>query len=117
MEYFGDERAAAPMLIRTRLEPDRAAAFLRRIIENVTLWLRNDRVHGDLSPYNILYWENKIVVIDFPQSVDAKLSPIARSLLHRDLENVCEYFERYGIRADATRIANELWNRYRRAEL
>lgn len=117
MEYFGDEHAAAPMLVRTRLGADEPAAFLRRIIENVTLWLRNDLVHGDLSPYNILYWENRIVVIDFPQTVDAKLNPNARSLLNRDLENICGYFERYGIRADGRRIANELWNRYKCAEL
>ena len=75
----------------------------------MTLWLKNDLVHGDLSPYNLLFWEDRIVAIDFPQAVNARINSNARSLLARDLENVCGYFFRYGIRADAARIANALW--------
>lgn len=117
MEYFGDEDGAAPMLSRVELPRDEAGAYLRRIIDNVTLCLANHMVHGDLSPYNVLCWEGRVVTIDFPQAVDARLNPNARSLLSRDLENVCGYFTRYGIHADAGRIANELWRQYRNAEL
>jgi RIO kinase 1 len=112
MEYFGDEEAAAPMLNRVTLPREEAEKSLRQIIDNITLWLSNHLVHGDLSPYNLLYWENRIVAIDFPQAVDARMNPSARSLLGRDLENVCGYFVKYGIRADATRIANALWANY-----
>jgi RIO kinase 1 len=49
MEYLGDEDAAAPMLSRVTLPREQAEQFLRRIIDNVTLWLRNHLVHGDLS--------------------------------------------------------------------
>src|SRR5271168_4908697 len=38
MEYLGDEDAAAPMLSRVTLPRDEAEQFLRRIIDNVTLW-------------------------------------------------------------------------------
>jgi RIO kinase 1 len=117
MEYFGDESEAAPMLYRIKLERAEAAQFLRQIIDNVTLWLTHHLVHGDLSPYNILHWQGRIVVIDFPQAVDPRVNPNARSLLYRDLENVCGYFERYGIHADANRISNELWNRYKNGVL
>jgi len=117
MEYFGDERGAAPMLFRAGLSRDQAGTILRMVIDNVTLWLRNHLVHGDLSPYNLLYWEGRIVAIDFPQAVDARVNPSARSLLGRDLENVCGYFSRYGIRADAIRIANGLWASYQAARL
>ena len=117
MEYFGDERSAAPMLYRVRLAREQAAQYLRRIIDNVTLWLGHHRVHGDLSPYNILYWEDQIVVIDFPQAVDPRVNPNARSLLQRDLQNVCGHFERYGLHADANRIGNELWRRYQAGAL
>ena len=27
-------------------------------------------VHGDLSAYNMLWWEGRLVIIDFPQAVD-----------------------------------------------
>ena len=117
MEYFGDEQAAAPMLNRVTLPRQDADKFLRAIIDNVTLWLANHLVHGDLSPYNLLYWDGRIVAIDFPQAVDARVNPRARSLLCRDLENVCGYFSRYGIRADAARIANALWANYHAGRL
>ena len=117
MEYLGDEEAAAPMLSRVTLPRDGTDKLLRGIIDNVTLWLKNDLVHGDLSPYNLLYWEDRIVAIDFPQELDARINPSARSLLGRDLENVCGYFGKYGIRADATRIANALWANYQAGRL
>jgi RIO kinase 1 len=117
MEYFGDEEAAAPMLNRVTLPRDEAEKSLRQVIDNITLWLSNHLVHGDLSPYNLLYWENRIVAIDFPQAVDVRFNPSARSLLGRDLENVCGYFVKYGIRADAARIANALWANYQAGRL
>jgi len=117
MEYFGDEEAAAPMLNRVTLGPEEAEKFLRRIIDNVTLWLANHLVHADLSPYNLLCWEGQIVAIDFPQAVDARFNPSARALLRRDLENVCGHFVKYGIRADAVRIANALWANYQAGRL
>ena len=117
MEYFGDEHGAAPMLFRAAMNRDEAGATLRKIIDNVTLWLANHLVHGDLSPYNILCWEGRIVAIDFPQAVDPRVNPAARSLLVRDLENVCGYFSKYGIRADAHRIANALWAQYQSGRL
>ena len=117
MEYFGDEDAAAPMLNRVTIPREEAEKLLRRIIDNVTLWLKNDLVHGDLSPYNLLFWQERIVAIDFPQAVDARINQSARSLLGRDLENVCGYFSKYGIRADAMRIANALWANYQNGRL
>jgi RIO kinase 1 len=117
MEYFGDEQAAAPMLNRVTLPREQAEKFLRRIIDNITLWLANHLVHGDLSPYNLLYWEDRIVAIDFPQAVDPRINPKARLLLGRDLENVCGHFGKYGIRADAERIANALWANYQTGRL
>jgi RIO kinase 1 len=117
MEYFGDEDAAAPMLNRVMIPREEAEKLLRRIIDNVTLWLKNDLVHGDLSPYNLLFWQERIVAIDFPQAVDARINQSARSLLGRDLENVCGYFSKYGIRADAMRIANALWANYQNGRL
>jgi len=117
MEYFGDEEAAAPMLNRVTVPREQAEQLLRRIIDNVTLWLTNHLVHGDLSPYNLLYWEGRIVAIDFPQAVDARINPSARALLGRDLENVCGYFSKYRIRSDAERIAKALWANYRAGRL
>jgi RIO kinase 1 len=117
LEYFGDRDNAAPMLSQISLpQPDALAAF-KRVIKNVALWLHYDLVHGDLSPFNILYWAGNVTIIDFPQAVDARFNQDARSLLNRDLENVCSYFARMSVEADPNQIADELWRRYRRAQL
>jgi RIO kinase 1 len=117
MEYFGDEDAAAPMLSRATLPRETADQLLRGIIDNVAIWLRNNLVHGDLSAYNLLYWDGRVVAIDFPQAVDARFNPNAKALLVRDLEHVCGHFTKYGIRADANRIANALWANYKSGRL
>ncbi len=117
MEFIGDGGKAAPMLARVHMSPEEATVCLRRIIDNIGLWLRCDRIHGDLSAYNILYRDGGIVVIDFPQAVDARFNPNARHLLERDLENICGHFARVGLHPDSRRIANEMWGRYRVSEL
>jgi RIO kinase 1 len=113
MEFIGDGAEAAPMLARVAMGADEARNCLRQILDNVTLWLRCDRIHGDLSVYNVLYRDGGIVVIDFPQAVDPRFNHNARHLLERDLENVCGHFARAGLHPDARRIASEMWNRYR----
>ena len=117
MEFIGDGGEAAPMLARVRMSAEEATRCLRQIIDNVGLWLRCDRIHGDLSAYNILYRDGDVVVIDFPQAVDPRFNPNARNLLERDLENICGHFERVGLRPDARRIANEMWRQYRVSDL
>ncbi len=117
MEYYGDERAPAPLLVHAKLGPREAKRALRRVLDNVEAFLLCDRVHGDLSAYNVLWWQGRLIVIDFPQAVDAQNNPNARSLLERDIQNVCRHFKRYGLEHDAMGHARSLWSRYRRAEL
>ena len=117
MEYLGDERGPAPLLLRCRLDADRARRIFERLLANVELFLSCDRVHGDLSAYNALYHRDRVWVIDFPQSVDARRNPNARDLLLRDVRNLARHFERYGIRHHPEAHARALWSRYRRAQL
>jgi RIO kinase 1 len=112
MEYVGDEVAAAPHLQHAPVEREEAGPLFERLLRNVETWLAHSRVHGDLSPFNVLYWEGRLKVIDFPQAVDPFVNPNARALLVRDLENVCRYFARHGVRSDAARIADRLWRQY-----
>ncbi len=78
--------------------------------------LRRGVIHGDLSAYNILYWEGKVVLIDFPQITDSLTNRHAREILQRDIERVCEYFRRQGVRSDATALLNDLWTRHVRED-
>ena len=52
-------------------------------------------VHGDLSEYNILYWEGECVFIDVSQSVEHD-HPAAFDFLRKDCENICAFFRKKG---------------------
>lgn len=112
MEYLGDERLPAPTLSDVTLDRDEAAELFQVVMDNVQLMLDMHLVHGDLSAFNILYWEGEIAIIDFPQVVGARSNPNARMLLERDVKRVCDYFGRYGVRADPTRLVRDLWLPY-----
>ena len=76
---------------------------------NIALWLDCGYVHADLSSYNLLWDDPRIVAIDFPQSVDAYDNPHAFDFLRRDVANVCKHFGRYGVSVDAESLAWDLW--------
>ncbi len=118
MEYIGGEPGApAPLLREVTLGRDEATPLFERVMRNIELWLMCDRVHGDLSAYNMLYWDGAITIIDFAQAVDPRYNLAVGDLLARDITRVCQYFARFGVEADAAALANDLWLRYLRAEL
>ena len=117
MEYFGNEEGAAPQLQSARLNREEAEAAADRVLWNVELMLDNHRVHGDLSAFNVLYWQGRPVVIDLPQIVDPRQNPQARKLLDRDVANIAKYFQRYGMELNAGRIVDGLWERYTYGDL
>ena len=117
MEYLGDRQQAAPSLQSVELARDAVYPVFDRLMRNIELWLANNYVHADLSAYNVLYWQNEVRIIDFPQAVDPRFNPNARSLLTRDIENICRYMERYGLQRDGHAIADRLWRRFKNSEL
>jgi RIO kinase 1 len=112
MEYIGDESMAAPLLIDVTLPAAAAPGLFERLLHNIGLMLQHGWVHGDLSAYNVLYWADEITLIDFPQVVNPHTNPDARSIFGRDIERVCGYFARYGVRSHPRQLARDLWRRY-----
>src|SRR6185295_10339996 len=96
MEFFGEGAAAAPPLHAVRLEPAEAQRVYDFVLANVERMLARNVVHGDLSPYNILYSRGNVRIIDLPQAVDARFNGSAFDLLRRDVENVHRHCARYG---------------------
>ena len=109
MEYIGDEQIAAPTLHEVGLEDEEAGPLFERTLESIATMLKEGFVHGDLSSFNILYWQGEIKLIDFPQVIDTRTNRSAQAVLNRDVMRVCQYFRRYGIRADYARLAGDLW--------
>ena len=113
MDYLGVDALAAPTLNEVTLEPAEAQALFRRTMDNVRLMLSRHLVHGDLSAYNILYWEGRLAIIDFPQVVDCRRNRSAHDLLRRDVQRVYDYFSAYeGIEDTALETADDLWQQY-----
>jgi RIO kinase 1 len=119
MEYIADaEGEPAPSLQRADVSPAEAQRVFDHLIGNIELMLANDRIHGDLSPFNVLYGGNgRVGIIDFPQAVDPRFNANAQGLLERDVDRVCAWAARFGLDADASRIAREMWGRFIRSAL
>jgi RIO kinase 1 len=112
MEYIGDDWGPAPTLSEISITGAEAQPLFERVMENVRLMLRRHLVHGDLSAYNILYWEGEITIIDFPQMVDARKNQNALTFFQRDVQRVCEYFVQHGAEADPTELSLDIWDTY-----
>lgn len=112
MTYIGDEGMAAPALVDTTLTPQEVTPLFDEVLRNIELMLRHGMIHGDLSAYNILYWEGQVTLIDFPQVTNANTNPHARMIFDRDVQRVCEYFADQGDERDPQVIAHKLWKRY-----
>ena len=109
MEYIGDIDSAAPTLNTVRLDREEARPLFERVVQDIDLLLTNQRIHGDLSAYNILYWEGDVTMIDFPQVVQPESNPAAWTIFLRDVTRICQYFAAQGIRHDPRKLASDLW--------
>lgn len=107
MEFIGEGADPAPRLIDIRLTARDAEAVLETLLKNVRLFLDAGIVHGDLSPYNVLWWRHQPFVIDFPQAIDVRTNPHSQALLKRDLRNLAAYFAKI-VAVDL----NEIYSRF-----
>lgn len=112
MTYYGDEQMAAPLLSDVRLDRDEAEPLFQAVLATVERLLASGMVHGDLSAYNVLYWQGDVAVIDFPQVVDWQHNPSAYAILERDLTRLGEYFTRQGFDVHAGSLTQRLWEQY-----
>lgn len=112
MEYIGAPDFPAPILETVTLEPNEVRPLFERVVDNIRLMLDNGLIHGDLSAYNILYWEGQVILIDFPQVVAPGQNRNAFRIFERDVVRVCEYFAGQGLQHDGERLARELWREH-----
>ena len=114
MEYLGDINNPAPALNEIALSKAEAKRALDALIMAIEGMLASGRIHADLSAYNVLYWDDRPVIIDFPQAVDPRQNPESWPIFLRDVEKICQYFERYGLRYQAYSLAQSMWDRQNR---
>jgi RIO kinase 1 len=96
MEFIGKDGVSAPsMKEQSPSAPEKVYNLLLTYLKR--LYRKADLVHGDLSEYNIMVWNGRLVLFDMSQSVPTS-HPLAEFLLRRDLENVNRFFSRLGVK-------------------
>ncbi|EFH44766.1 hypothetical protein ARALYDRAFT_493708 [Arabidopsis lyrata subsp. lyrata] len=97
MEFIGRDGWAAPRLKDAALSLDKLReCYLELIIQMRVLYQKCKLVHGDLSEYNILYFEGHLYIIDVSQSVDLD-HPLALNFLREDCDHVSDFFKKHGV--------------------
>jgi serine/threonine-protein kinase RIO1 len=95
MDFIGKNRLPAPRLQGFVLDTTQAEFFFVQIFNFIKKLYQNKIVHSDLSPFNILIFENNSYIIDFPQAVEIKVNPNWKDFLARDLNNLYTFFKKY----------------------
>ncbi len=110
MAFIGDEEYAAPLLKSVRFEsPQEAERCFDKLIDHAWQMLNNGIVHGDLSPFNILYHKGEPWIIDFPQSCNPNVNINGYDIFLRDIHNLCNFFEKHGVHRDANELTMQIW--------
>lgn len=118
MTYVGNRETAAPRLHEMRrLGGPELEELWDQIYAAIEGMLYRDLVHADLSQYNILVWQGRVTLIDFPQTVDARKNRYAEELVARDVRRVGEWFARQGVEHPWEEMATDLWTAWNHADL
>lgn len=109
MEFIGDEDGTpAPRISDLKMEKAEAEEAFRQSVQNLKRIVNSGRVHGDYSTFNILWHNEKAVVIDFPQVMELNQNRNAVAFLTRDVHSLCKSFTKQGIRADEAKVLAEV---------
>jgi RIO kinase 1 len=107
LEFVGDaDGTAAPRLAETRPGPEVLADLWSQLTGALVTLAQQGFAHGDLSAYNLLVHEGRLVVIDLPQIVDVIANPNGAEFLDRDARNITTWFAARGLdNADPGKLA------------
>ncbi|MDY7088917.1 MAG: RIO1 family regulatory kinase/ATPase [Actinomycetota bacterium] len=110
LEFIGDWETgeAAPRLAQVRTDPDTLAGLWMQMTDALSVLARAQVAHGDLSPYNILVHEGRLVLIDLPQIVDVVANPQGAGFITRDVRNVGAWFTQRGLTVDIDELLDRL---------
>ncbi len=95
MEYLGTDLAPSPRL--RDVEVNDAKAVYDELLEFLAIsWQKANMVHGDFSPYNIMWHGDRPVVIDVGQAV-VQSHPKSQEFLVRDVTRLVEWANKAGL--------------------
>jgi RIO kinase 1 len=105
LEFIGDpDGTAAPRLAETRPQGGELAGLWDQLVGALVTMARLGLAHGDLSAYNLMVHNGRLVLIDLPQVIDVIANPRGAEFLDRDAANVGRWFTARGL-ADGAKPA------------
>ncbi len=101
MEFIGYEGKRAPLLKEAyeagELGYNELTRIYREVIQIIEKVVKHaGLVHGDLSEYNIMIFEENPVIIDVSQAVSID-HPNSREFLKQDVYNITRFFQKAGV--------------------
>ncbi|KAL3678439.1 hypothetical protein R1sor_021395 [Riccia sorocarpa] len=97
MTFIGKDGWAAPRLKDAALSETKLCECYFEIVTIIrTMYQVCKLVHGDLSEYNMLYYEGHLYIIDVSQSVELD-HPRALDFLREDCLHVTDFFRKSGV--------------------
>ncbi len=101
LEFIGSpDGAAAPRLAELRPRRSELPELWRQLVEALLRLAELGLTHGDLSAYNVLVHEGRLVLIDLPQVVSVLANPGGLGYLERDVRNIASWFASRGLPAE-----------------
>ena len=108
MEYLGDETSPYPKLREVVVDEPRPV--YDELLEFLAVsWQKANLVHGDFSPFNILWSPKGPVVIDVGQAV-IQSHPKAQEFLIRDVTRLVEWANKNAIDVELAEAMYEVLN-------
>lgn len=104
MEFIGNKEPAPK--IKDAIPKD-AKKFFDETILGVRKLYKAGLVHADLSHFNILNYKEKPVFIDMSQATPLE-DPNALEYLERDINNLCNFFKKTGVKAKSEDIKEKI---------
>ncbi len=104
LEFIGNNEVAPKLKDKI---PKNKKAFFDKTIGYVQKLYKVGLVHADLSQFNILNFNEEPVFIDFSQCT-LKRNPRAEEFLERDVKNICNFFNKIGLKTDKDKVLNKI---------
>jgi RIO kinase 1 len=96
MEFIGKGGIPAPRLIDSNSTKSDYTAIIKTM---KLIFQKAELVHSDLSEYNIMKLDKKLIFFDFGSAVSTA-HPQAEEFLKRDISNINRFFQRKGVRVE-----------------
>lgn len=107
IEFIGDKDGNPAPTVKN-LPPQDPNEFYEKLVEQMDRFINKaNLIHGDLSSYNILNFDEEPVIIDVSQSV-VRDHIIANELLERDIKNISFEFSKMGVDTSIEDLTNRL---------